>query len=77
MDLNQNNTQESDFPMGLAKPALRALANKGLSRLEQVAKLSEKELKELHGIGPNAIRQLRLALESKGLTFSDNNTLEE
>jgi len=71
MDLNLNNKQESDLPKGLAKPALRALANHGLSGLEQVAKLSERELKELHGIGPNAIKQLRLALEVKGLTFSD------
>lgn len=71
MELNQNNEQESDFPMGLAKPALRALTNNGLWRLEQVAKLSEMELKELHGIGPNAVKQLRIALEGKGLTFSD------
>ncbi|WP_246168317.1 hypothetical protein [Paenibacillus antarcticus] len=71
MEVNSNNIQESDLPIGLAKPALRALANRGLSRLEQVAKLSEKELKELHGIGPNAIKQIRLALDVKGLTFSD------
>ncbi len=71
VDLNKNNTQKSNFPMGLAKPALRALANNGLWKLEQVAKLSEMELKELHGIGPNAVKQLRLALEAKGLTFSD------
>jgi len=69
--MNPNNTQESDLPTGLAKPALRALANKGMSQLEQVAKLSERELKDLHGIGPNAVKQLRLALEVKGLTFSD------
>ncbi|OAB45564.1 hypothetical protein PBAT_11605 [Paenibacillus antarcticus] len=71
VEVNSNNIQESDLPIGLAKPALRALANRGLSRLEQVAKLSEKELKELHGIGPNAIKQIRLALDVKGLTFSD------
>ncbi|WP_438347991.1 DNA-binding protein [Paenibacillus sp. FA6] len=71
MELNPNNKQESDFPKGLAKPALRALANHGLWRLEQVAKLSEMELKKLHGIGPNAMKQLRLALEDKGLTFSN------
>jgi len=62
--------QEHDFPAGLAKPALRALANAGFTSLEQIAKVSEAELLKLHGMGPNAIGKLRLALESRGLTFA-------
>jgi len=31
--------------------------------------MSEAELQQLHGIGPNAIRMLRHALQEKGLSF--------
>ena len=69
--MDSQHMQENDFPTGLSQPALRALANAGITRLEQISKLSEKELKELHGIGPKAVRQLREALELQGLSFSD------
>ncbi len=58
-----------DFPK-LAQPAQRALANAGYSRLEQLTQVSESELKKLHGIGPNALKQLRNALEAKGWSFA-------
>lgn len=59
---------ESDLPK-LASPARRALAGAGITRLSQLAQLSEAELMKLHGIGPNAIETLRLALQAKGLSF--------
>ncbi len=62
---------DSDFPDGLAQPALRALDGAGYSRLEQLTKTSEAELKRLHGIGPKALDQLRHALAAKGLSFAD------
>jgi hypothetical protein len=61
---------ESDFPGGLAAPARRALAGAGYSRLDQLTTVSEAELKKLHGMGPNAIEQLRRALEERGLSFA-------
>ena len=60
--------EESDLPK-LASPAQRALAGAGITQLVQLTSLSEKELAQLHGIGPNAIRTLRLALNEKGLAF--------
>jgi DNA repair protein RadC len=66
--------QESDLPIELAKPAQRALHAAGYLRLEQLIKVSETELKQLHGIGPNAIKQLRHALEALGLSFDDEKT---
>jgi hypothetical protein len=45
------------------------LAGAGYTRLDQLAEISEEELGKLHGIGPNAVTQLRLALEAKGLAF--------
>ncbi|MGZ9583657.1 hypothetical protein [Paenibacillus marinisediminis] len=63
--------QENDLPHGLAKPALRALSNSGLSSLEQLSQIRESELKQLHGIGPKAVELLRQALAARGLKFSD------
>lgn len=62
--------QESDLPIGLAAPARRALIGAGYWRLAQLTELSEAEVKQLHGIGPNALDQLRRALDAKGLSFA-------
>jgi hypothetical protein len=61
--------QKSDFPR-LSQPAQRALAGAGIQSLEQLARFSETEIRQLHGIGPNALDQLRLALEARGLSFA-------
>ncbi len=60
--------EESDLPK-LASPAQRALAEADITRLVQLTRMSETELAQLHGIGPNAIKTLRLALDEKGLAF--------
>lgn len=65
------NEPESDLPAGLSKPALRALAGAGYMRLEQFTKISEAEVKKLHGMGPKALEQIRHALAAKGLSFAD------
>ncbi|SEF69652.1 DNA-binding protein [Paenibacillus sp. UNC499MF] len=61
---------DSDFPAGLSKPALRALAGAGFQRLEQLTRVTEKELLQLHGMGPKGIKVLRPALAAKGLSFA-------
>ena len=58
------------FLLKLAKPAQRALANAGITSLEQLAKYSEQEIALLHGIGPNALRQIRQAFKERGLSFT-------
>ena len=63
--------QQSDFPAGLSAPARRALDGAGYVHLEQLNRVSEAELKKLHGMGPKAINLLRSALEEKGLSFAD------
>ena len=64
-----DNQSASGLPAELAQPARRALTNAGINRLEQLAEFSEDEVKQLHGIGPNAIAQLRRALSARGLSF--------
>ena len=58
-----------DFPAGIPKPALRALENAGYENLDQLAKVTKKDLAKLHGMGPKAIRILHEALSSKGKSF--------
>jgi hypothetical protein len=59
---------ENDFPK-LAQPALRALAGAGITHLEQLTGYSEAEIRQWHGIGPNALKTLREALNARGLNF--------
>jgi predicted flap endonuclease-1-like 5' DNA nuclease len=59
---------EREF-QGIGKPAERALANAGHQRLEDLAKVSEKELARLHGMGPKALGILRQRLADRGLQF--------
>lgn len=61
---------ESDLPTGLSQPAQRALAGAGYNRLEQLTRVSEKEILALHGMGPKGIRLLREALAEKGWSFA-------
>jgi hypothetical protein len=61
---------ESDLPTGLSQPAQRALAEAGYNRLEQLTRVSEKEILALHGMGPKGIRLLREALAEKGWSFA-------
>jgi hypothetical protein len=65
----QPENSKSDFP-NLAQPAQRALAGAGYSRLEQLTQVTEPEIKQLHGIGPNALKKLRTALEARGWSFA-------
>lgn len=68
---DQSNEQVSDLPSKLAQPARRALVNAGYVRLEQISKLSERELLMLHGMGPKALEQIRSTLVAVGRTFAD------
>jgi hypothetical protein len=61
---------KNDLPTGLAAPARRALAGAGYTRLAQLSKITEAELIQLHGIGPNALKTLRRALADRGLAFA-------
>jgi DNA-directed RNA polymerase alpha subunit len=63
-------SEKSDLPTNIGNPARNALANVGIQTLNQLTKFTETEIKQLHGVGPNALGKLRIALESKGLSFA-------
>jgi hypothetical protein len=51
----------------IGAPATRALTAAGLTTLEAVAAVPERELAALHGVGPIALATLRAALTEQGL----------
>jgi uncharacterized protein YdhG (YjbR/CyaY superfamily) len=63
-----DNGDDAAFPR-LGAPARRALSAAGYTRLDQLAQVSERDLKKLHGMGPSAITTLREALQKRGLSF--------
>ena len=70
--MKQQSQRVSNLPSELSAPARRALDAAGIDRLEQLTKVSEADLAQLHGIGPKTLRQLRGALSAKGLAFADS-----
>lgn len=58
----------SGFPP-IAKPAQRALDSQGISRLNDLVKFTEREIRSLHGMGPKALTILQQELASRGKSF--------
>ena len=55
----------------LAQPAVRALASIGVSWLDELSRFTESEVKNLHGMGPNALKVLREAMVNANLKFAE------
>jgi hypothetical protein len=55
--------------LGLAAPARRALIDDGLFELADLRKVSLAAVKELHGMGPNAVRVLVAEMKKADLAF--------
>ena len=55
--------------IGLAAPARRALIDDGLYEISDLRKISLAALRELHGMGPNAIRVLVAEMKKADLAF--------
>ncbi|USK34491.1 RNA polymerase alpha subunit C-terminal domain-containing protein [Bacillus sp. F19] len=53
----------------LSAPARRALENNGITSLQELSKCSEKEILQLHGMGPASLPKLRTAMKENGLSF--------
>lgn len=60
---------EDGFLSVISAPARRALESKGIKTLEQLAKYSEDDILNLHGMGPGSIPKLTRELEEAGLLF--------
>ena len=55
--------------LGLAAPARRALVNAKLLKLNDLKKITESDLKKLHGMGPTAIKILKSTMKKSKISF--------
>ena len=53
----------SEWPKGVAKPAIRALNAAGYTELKQLELVDIATLKDLHGMGPKALSAIEEALK--------------
>jgi hypothetical protein len=65
---------ERGFPEELSAPALRALENAGIASLAQLAKRTEREIADLHGMGPKGIRLPKSEMRTEKLAFAQQKT---
>ena len=59
-----------DLPSSLGRPAIRALAFAGLTRVDQFSDIREADLRRMHGVGPKAVEGIRGLLAARGRTFA-------
>ncbi|MEK5078469.1 RNA polymerase alpha subunit C-terminal domain-containing protein [Solibacillus sp. FSL W7-1436] len=57
------------FLSRLSSPARNALMNAGITELEHLAEFTEKEIMQLHGIGPSSLPVLKHAMAEKNINF--------
>jgi len=55
--------------IGLSAPARRALIDEGLYKVSDLRKYSIDAIKDLHGMGPNAIRILITTMKKSDISF--------
>ena len=65
----KENKPETGFLATLSAPARRALENNGITSVQKLSELTEKEVLQFHGMGKASLPRLREALEAAGLTF--------
>lgn len=53
----------------LPKPAQRALVNQNILTLKKLSRFTEREIEDLHGIGPSSVPKLRKLLKENNLSF--------
>jgi predicted RecB family nuclease len=61
------------FLSELSAPARRALQEKGITSLKELADWSQAEILALHGVGPRVIPRLESLLKEAGLSFRAEN----
>jgi hypothetical protein len=70
-EVERKNLPADDFRSKLAAPVQRALKNAGISKLSDLKRFTEKELTSLHGIGPNAIKKIKLSMKLANIQFKN------
>ncbi|MCF8240560.1 MAG: RNA polymerase alpha subunit C-terminal domain-containing protein [Melioribacteraceae bacterium] len=60
------------FLSSLSAPARRALENIGITTVNELSNYTEKEILNLHGMGPSSIPKLKNVMEQNGLSFKNS-----
>jgi len=60
----------TEFPRSIGRVAARGLEAHGYTRYDQLFAVTEKQLLEIHGVGPKAVAILREELANRGLGFA-------
>ncbi|GAB2660044.1 RNA polymerase alpha subunit C-terminal domain-containing protein [Flavihumibacter cheonanensis] len=60
---------QGGFMSELGAPARRALENAKIDSVRELARYTEKEILQLHGMGPSSLPKLKKALQQEGLNF--------
>lgn len=63
--------KSQDYFIDVAAPARRALQSANIYKIEDFTKFSEKEIKELHGIGKNALNKICNILNINNIYFKN------
>lgn len=66
---NSASSKGFEHLVGVAAPARRALSGAGIRTIADLAKRREKDVAELHGMGPKALGILRAEMKRAGLSF--------
>ncbi|WP_445480558.1 RNA polymerase alpha subunit C-terminal domain-containing protein [Lysinibacillus irui] len=67
---DKENKPSSGFLSKLSSPARNALVHEGIDTLQKLSLYTEKEILNIHGIGPASLPKLRSSLEEEGLSFN-------
>ena len=65
------NKKQSNFGVKLSAPALRALLNAKIKKLRDLSRYTEREIEELHGMGPKALNLLKSKMRASRIYFKN------
>lgn len=66
---DRTNKPSEEFLSRLSSPARNAIINAGITEMEHLAEYTEKEILQLHGIGPSSLPTLKHAMAEKNVNF--------
>ncbi|MFB5660353.1 RNA polymerase alpha subunit C-terminal domain-containing protein [Alteribacillus sp. HJP-4] len=66
----QEKKPDTGFLSLLSSPARSALEHEGITSLQKLSAYTEREILQLHGMGPRSMPILRNELQSQGLAFN-------
>ena len=70
IDLSKYEALDGEWrKLGIAAPARRGLVDNKLTRISQLRRWHEKDVKKIHAMGPTALALIKREMKKKGITF--------